>query len=97
MGPCNWVLWEFPRVCSQIIMSKFFRKSIYCVLGGPKKVFLAPKPFLASETSLWGGGVNVLKLFNTSNGFKVIYFKIAIFLAKIALDISKTVAWIKKF
>jgi len=36
------------------------------------------------------GGVIVLKLFDPSYGFEVTDFEIAIFLAKLALDISKS-------
>ena len=74
----------------------FWENQFFVFFGAPKNFFEPSKPYLASETSLLGG-VILQKLFDLSNGSKVINFKIAIFLAKLAPDISKTVAQIKKF
>ena len=56
----------------------FLENQFFVFWGAPKNFFEPPKPYLASETSLLGG-VILLKLFDLSNGFKVIALKIVIF------------------
>ena len=56
----------------------FLRKSIFCVFKGLKKTFLSLQNLIWTQKPYFWGG-HILKLFDLSNGFKVINFKIAIF------------------
>ena len=54
------------------------RKSIFGVLGGPKKFFLVQKTLFGLRNLIFGG-VILLKLFDPSNGFGATDGKIALF------------------
>ena len=83
----NWILGSdgdqgysgnHPQCSVKSLNLGFWRKSIFCVLGGTKKLFWAPKTFFCIR-NLTLGGVILLKLSDPCNGFEVINFKIAIF------------------
>ena len=58
--------------------SGFLRKSIFLILGGPKKLFWPPETLFGLR-NLTFGGVIPLKLFDRSNGFGATDVKIALF------------------
>ena len=87
IGSCNWVLLESLRVYSQIIWFQFLRKSIFCVFGGPKKLFGTPKTPQKPYTS---------KTFWSQLSFMSYKWQNRYFLAQSAMEISQTVAQIKR-
>ena len=59
-------------------VTPIFRENQFFVFFGPQKIFLSPQNLVwPQKPHFWG--VILLKLFDLSNGFKVIDFKIAIF------------------
>ena len=60
-------------------MGPFWENQFFVFWRDPKNFFEPPKPYFALESSLLGGSSFYLKLFDPSNGFEVIDFKIGIF------------------
>ena len=63
----------------QITEVGFFEKINFLCFGGPQKTFLSPKNLNWPQKPHFWGGVILLKLFDSSYGFEVIDFEIAIF------------------
>ena len=76
MGPCNFVLWESPRVCSQIIQIQFLEKIYFLCFWEPPKFFFEPFNW-SQKLHFWG--VLTSKTFWSEQQFKSLDFEIAIF------------------
>ena len=63
MGPYNWLLWESPRVCSQIRKVQFFEKINFLGFWGPEKTFLSAENPIWPKKPRFGGGGHTSKSF----------------------------------